>query len=193
MSLIWLLWPSDLSFIDNPEAWAALVGAFVVWHFTEFKLSEELGSSQVSQNDVRVARELVELHAGQLRGLLKDADLWALINSDRYTEVHSLLNRWKRGTFMFHNKTLNTDLNAFMKQLDALSSKISQDTVPEMVGGQWRTGYKPVSIVSQQEYHRLMSESKSANAIAGNTWVLLDQIVEKIRTKIPEVWDQPVD
>lgn len=45
-ALVWLLWPSDLGFANNPEAWFVLATAIMVWHATEFKHSDELRASE---------------------------------------------------------------------------------------------------------------------------------------------------
>ncbi|WP_416511213.1 hypothetical protein [Aliiroseovarius sp. YM-037] len=180
-------------FVDNPGAWLTLLTALIVWHFTEFKQSEELGTQNTSQNDIRVARELVELHAGDFRYLLNDTDLWSFVPSEIYHRLGRICDRWERGTFFFHNRTLNRDLSELIDRLNTLDMKIAQDTVPKLIGGEFRTGYKPFNLVSDDEYRRLRNESKTANEIASQAWKLLDQIVAKIRMGIPEVLDEPID
>jgi hypothetical protein len=160
---------------------------------TEWKQSEDLNPKTISQNDVRVARELLELHARELRYLLNDADLWIFIDSDVYSRLGNLCNRWERGVFFFHNRKLNLELSALMERLDKLMMKIAQDTVPEWIGGRFRTGYKPFRIVSEEEYLRRQSEAREANRIASQAWTLLDALATKIKDGIPEAMDKAVD
>lgn len=191
-ALVWLLWPSDTSFVNNPEAWFTLGTVTIIWHLTEFKLSEELTPRTTSLNDIRVGRELIELHAGELRYLLKDTDLWTFVDDEVYSRLGSLCDRWQRGTFCFTNRKMNAELSSLMERLLALRLKIANDTVPEMISGKLRTGYKPFYLVSQEEYDRRDNESKKANEIASQAWVLLDLIAERIKKRIPEVLNDPV-
>ncbi len=103
------------------------------------------------------------------------------------------MDRWERGAFVFTNKRLNAELSDLMERLSALMRKVSQDTVPEKIGGKFKTGYKPFRIVPQEEYDRRSEESKKANAIASQAWVLLDRLVVQIKDRIPEALDNPVN
>ncbi|WP_341864061.1 hypothetical protein [Gymnodinialimonas sp. 57CJ19] len=79
-----------------------------------------------------------------------------------------------------------------MDQLDALSMRIAQDTVPVMVAGGFQTGYKPVDIVHEDEYQRRRDQSKVANEIATNAWKLLDDLARVVREKVPQALDKPL-
>ncbi len=49
-------------------------------------------------------------------------------------------------------------------------------------------GYKPIRIVPQDEYDRLMSESRKADALANAAWVLLEQLISDVRKHIPDAY-----
>jgi hypothetical protein len=180
-----LTWPTDLRVFMQWERLFFFLTALVVWIITEWKQSEELGSGTSSQNDIRVARELVELHARELRYLLKDTDLWTFVPSDVYSRLHNLCDRWERSVLFFQDKEMNGELSSLMEKLSDLAMKIAVDTVPEKIGGVYKTGYKPIRIVPEEEYKRLMAESKKANEIASQAWEILDNLVKKIRNRIP--------
>lgn len=191
-SLVWLLWPSDLSFVNNPEAWFVFGTAFIIWVLTELKQSEEVSSSSVSMNDVRIGREMLKLHKGEFRYLLKDQDLWSFVESDAYSGLREFCNRRDDGSMLFHNRKLDKMLTDLTERLDTLSEKIAQDTVPEMIGGVMMTGYIPFRIVTDEEYQLRMKSSKEANAIANQAWNALDKLAREIRSGIPQALDEPL-
>ena len=191
--LVWLLWPEDLSFADNPEAWLALLSAFVIWNFFEFQSIREVESERLSKNDIRVSRELVDLHANRMRYLLKDTDLWTFVRSDIYSDVGALCDRRERGIFFFHQEELDGELATFMKLLRDLSYKVAEDTVPVLIGGAFRTGYKPFELVSEEEYQERRKESKKANEMASKAWDKLDRMVSRIKSDYPEVFEDPIE
>lgn len=191
-ALIWLLWPNDLTFVDNPEAWIALVTAILAWHYCEFEFRSKKTDTSTSPNDIRVAREIAKLHAGELRFLLKDTDLWSFIDKDIYSRLGDLCDRWNRGSLFFHDDSLNKVLSGVMERLQILRRKIALDTTPEIIAGKLAVGYKPFGIVPEDEYDRLRKESQVANDLATDAWKALDCMVVEIRRKIPEAWDEPI-
>ena len=191
-ALIWLLWPSDFFSLLEPEPLFVFCVSLVVWVFTEFKLSEELGSRNTSSNDIRNAREVLTWHTSTMRSLLKEADLWSFVPSDRYSEIRDVVDRWEKGRLFFHNRKLAKKFDALMRSLDQLSMKIAMDTAPEMIGGIFRTGYKPYGIVTDEEYERRRELSKEANSIASTAWVLLDELSGQIRKDVPEASEDPL-
>lgn len=104
-----------------------------------------------------------------------------------------MLDRRERGVFTFQNEELDKKLSSFIEKLEMLYEKIAQDTVPEMIGGEFRTGYKPMSIVPDEEYQRRRSESQAANKFAWNAWDSLEILVQHIKTDIPEALDEPIE
>jgi len=60
-ALCWLLWPTQISVLNNPEAIFAFGTAFVIWLLTEFKLSEEIHAQKKSVNDISLSQELLGL------------------------------------------------------------------------------------------------------------------------------------
>ena len=190
--VVWLLWPQDFGFASNPEAWVSLTTAFVVWHAIELKKSEAPGSSRLSANDVRLARDLLEWHSGDLRYVLKDTDLWMYVESDVYMKLSSISHRYEIGELFFHNKKLAQLFRDFTHQLDEFNELIAVETVPEMIGGVWKTGFKPFGIVLEEEYRRRREQSKKANNTAQIAWKLLDQCVVHIKRYYPEVLEKPL-
>lgn len=84
----------------------------------------------------------------------------------------------------FHNKALQVKLNTFCEELDELSTHVARHTTPEMIAGEFQTGFKPSSIVTDDEYQRLRKESKRANTIASKAWVELENMVPDLRAMI---------
>ncbi|MEM8824460.1 MAG: hypothetical protein AAGF30_12680 [Pseudomonadota bacterium] len=187
-ALIWLLWPSDLGFADNPEAWFALATAFFVWHLTEFKKSEELVASEPTDFDVIVASRLVRMHQDELRYLLRDLNQWSRVDEEMHRGINDLIRDWRRGSLFFSSKRLQLKLSIFMNALEAFSMKVGTDTTSERIGKYWVIGYKPIGIVPQEEYDRLMEESKVADKMASNAWRLFNDLVEDIRTFAPSAY-----
>lgn len=60
-ALCWLLWPTQISVLNNLEAIFAFGTAFVIWLLTEFKLSEEIHAQKKSVNDISLSQELLGL------------------------------------------------------------------------------------------------------------------------------------
>lgn len=192
-ALCWVLWPSKLSDVSsNPEPIFVFLVALLTWTFTEFKFSEEVQFRESSPNDIRVARELVELHAGQFRYLLKDADLFQFVESDCYSQVNNLCNRHETGKLEFQNKGLNKKLENLIGDLEKLGLFVAQHTVPEMIGGVWRTGFKPFDNVTQERYDELLVLSGEANELASNAWEKLDSLVSIIKIRVPEALDEKI-
>ncbi|SIT74754.1 hypothetical protein SAMN05421665_0102 [Yoonia rosea] len=188
-ALVWLLWPENLSVLSDPEPWFAFATACVFWIFTEFKTVEK---SKATENDVRVARELLELHAGQFRFLLKETDLWQFISSEYYTNLGNFCDRWDREVLFFHDQQLNQQLEKLVKELSELHNKIAMNTVPVLLGGEFKTGFKQTRYVSEDEYDKLRAKSKEANSLASTAWQTLDEIVSKVRRTIPEATVKPL-
>ncbi|MCK0126490.1 hypothetical protein MWU76_19020 [Gelidibacter sp. F2691] len=192
-ALVWLLWPGSWEFANNPEAWFVFGVAFVVWVFTEIHESGISKNKPLTPNDVRVARKLVALHAGVLRWLLKDTDLWTFVPSERYSQLGYLIDDWEKGVLLFNDSNLNDNLRSLMQKLEILSIKIASDTVPVSIAGKMRTGYKPYEIVPDEEYCRRQKGSKAANQMATHAWEALDEIVSNIKSEHPSVFDLEIE
>lgn len=188
-----LLWPENIDYIKQWDKLISTITAISAWVFSEFYFNESPHSVQPSQNDTRVARELITLHAYKLRNLLKEEDLWSLIPSEYYSEIGHLRDQWDRGLLRFHDKELNNSLKIFIERLEKLSNKIAHDTTPELIGGKLKTGYKPIKYVKDEEYERLRSESKEANKLASQAWETLVELVNQIHKKIPIALDDPIN
>lgn len=187
-AVVWLLWPHDLAFVDNPEAWFILATSLIVWHSTEFKKSEETRAIGITSHDLYVATRLVNAHRGNLRYLLKDINLWSFVDVEIYREMRDMIDEWKRGELFFSRNRLQNQLSDFFGSLERLSNKVAQETVEEIISGKRVIGYKPFRIVSQEEYGRRMNRSEEADKIADTAWKLLDEIVTEIRTQIPDAY-----
>lgn len=190
-ALLVLIWPSDPHILQQWDRLIAFITAISLWIAAECTQNGEQ-TKPPTQNDLRVARELAELHAGELRYLLKETDLWTFVDSEIYSRLGGFLNRWERGTMHFHDEDMNRRLSVLMSTLNELHHKISQDTVPEMINGKMRTGYKPARTIPQEEYDRLLSESKVANKIASKAWNQLDVITSEIRQRFQSAFDDPI-
>ncbi len=187
-ALTWLLWGGfDPSGFD-PEPIFTFLVAFVVWVSIEFKNPEGLGALEPTDHDVRVGRRLVELHQHDLRYLLHDAHLWTFVEADIYRKMWELIEDWDRGKLFFSHKGLQLRLSNFVHALKDLSLKIATDTTEEKVGGEWMIGYKPTNHVTEEEYDRLMSESKVADSMADNSWNLFEELIQDIRVQIPTAY-----
>lgn len=191
-ALAWLLWPSDLSFINNPEAWFVLLTALVVWHATELKDSgakADLGDGHHGF-EVELAQRLIGYHQEELRFLLKDSSLWEFHDLKLYRLLRNLIYDWERDKIFFTDASLNEKLSSFVEQSDRLSLKVAADTSFEIVGGKTVIGYKPTEIVSQEQYDRQLLASKEADAIAADVWDRLDDLVVEIRRSMPQAYER---
>ena len=202
--VVWLLWPDDWSRIE-PEPLYALAVSLAVWIMAEVnksglspKITVEQGSlplepRKISQNDVRVARQVWRFHARTLRGLLHETDLWSFVPIEQYDILSDFVNRVERNEVFFNHPELSDELDQFIASATEFLEKIAVDTVPELIGGQWVKGYKPFEIVSDERYRSLRAKSIAANALAATVWQNLDALLERIRAVAPETFDYPLD
>ena len=187
-ALVWLLWPESMAFADNPEAWFVFATALVAWHATELKQSEEIRPSSAKKSDEKFAQRLIKLHQGELRYLLCDQNLWNYIDVEVYYSMRQLIDDFDNGRIFFSHKKIQSQLREFVAALSELSLKVAQDTTPVRVGGALRIGYKPERIVQQDEYDRLMKESRVADRMADNAWVRFEKLVVSIREFVPDAY-----
>lgn len=185
-SLIWLLWPSDLSSFLDPEPLFAFGTALVVWLITEFKKSEEASLDEPSPNDIVVAEELLAQHSGDLRWLLKDTDLWSFVDSALYSYVIDICDRFDRESLFFHEPRLHSKLSDFVSRLSRFQGHIAQHTVPEFVGGSMMTGFKPAETVDDEEYERRRTAARRANELASEAWGAFDVLILEVKKKLPQ-------
>lgn len=188
-AVFWLLWPQDLLSVLDPEPLFAVLVATVVWIAGEFKFSEEVNLRDSSPNDIRLAKELLELHRSQFRSLFNDADLFQFRDREDYSRCYSIANRREVGELEFQDKELDRLLSKFVARLNEFNSCIAGNTVPELVGGRMMTGFKPVGIVTQETYDRLRSESLKANVLADEVWQCFDYLVSRVKRLVPEALD----
>jgi len=187
-ALVWLLWPTDLGFADNPEAWFVLGTAVVVWHLTEFKYSEELSAGRPTKSDEEFARRLVRLHQNELRVLLKDVNLWQFLETEIHKEMWALIDDFQRGKIFFSNATIQTALIDFIDELAALRHRLADETQEEFIGGTWMIGYKPLEIVAQEAYDQQMERSKEADSHADLVWDRFEKLITKLRVFVPDAY-----
>jgi hypothetical protein len=187
-AVIWLLWPQDFGFLDNPEAWFVLLTALVVWHVAELQRPHLSSNVTHTKNDLSVATELVHAHRTFLRILLNEHNLWSFIEIEIFDDMREILAAKDRGELFFSSSRLQKKLDEVCSALEELSLKVAQDTVSEKVAGRLSIGYKPYERVSQEEYDRLLEESKKADEIASRAWDLLEDLVSDLRSEIPDAF-----
>ncbi len=184
-ALIWMFWPDSFASVLDPESIFAFVTSFVLWVIAEFKQSEALILTEPSENDLGVAGEVLREHSGDLRWLLKDTDLWSFVDSEFYSKVIRMYDRHERDEIFFHDEKLNQKLNSFFAKLGAFLSHISLNTTPEQVGGSMMTGFKPISVVPDDEYERRRQLALEANDLASDAWMSFDELAKAIRQRMP--------
>lgn len=187
----WFLWNGVGRDEFEPEPFFAFLVALVVWIATEIKHSEEIVFRQSSPNDVRVAKELLRLHAHTFRTLLNDRDLFQFLDSNHFSDSHDFCHRRNTGQLRFQNLSLDGLLEKFASDLGKLNHSIAQNTVPELIGGQFMTGFKPRTIVSQEEYDRQLALAEHANEQASVAWGSLENLVNQLHIRVPEALDEP--
>ena len=190
-ALTWLLWPQSFEQLE-PEPLFVLGTALVVWILSEFKTSEEVLFRGSSPNDVRVSRDILRLHTEEFRVLLKDHDTFQFILDDYYLLVGKFLDRYQTGRLLFQAKELGPKLQQFVEKLEKFHAYVCANTVAEKIGGKLRTGFKPLNLVSEKEYDRRYSQSRTANALATDAWNEFERLVELVRKKTPEALDDPI-
>ncbi|PWE37049.1 hypothetical protein DD563_14500 [Pelagicola sp. LXJ1103] len=136
-----------------------------------------------------MARDFIRLHSNEFRYLLKDTDLFQFVDANLYSQVNNLRRRHETGKLEFQHKELNEKLSAFVADLEVLGLFVAQHTVPELIGGVLRTGFKPCETVTQEEYDQLITLSLEANDLASKAWERLDALVAMIKKSVPEALD----
>ncbi len=188
-ALVWLLWPGDLRWLDNPEAAVAFFTALIVWVCTEFKQAFAEPEFAKFPRDIRLSRELISLHQNELRTLLKDTDLWSFVDSIQYSKCYRLVNRRDVGEFTFLDEVLEQKAEDFFVSLGALAEFIAANTAPEQIAGGLMTGFKPARYVTDEEYERLRQLADQANSLASNAWDTLEAIVLVTRKRCPDAFE----
>lgn len=163
--------------------------ALVVWVAGEIKLSEEFIEKPSSQNDVRLGREIIEMHTGDVRSLLKDTDLFQFVDERIYDKVFNFLSDFDRGKKEFQNRRLGREFDDFVEGLKDFSRYVAIETVPVNLGGSLCRGFKPEHTVTEEEYERQKALSKKANDLADLAWGKLDALAARVKIEIPEVLD----
>ena len=184
-ALIWVLWPSDRSWLQ-PEPLFIFATAFVLWVLSEVKLSEDFEPPVTSENDVRVAKELLRLHAYNFRHLLKDHDLFGYTEQSYFKLLDDFVVRYDRSQLLFHDKEMQRSLGVFVERLRPLRKHISQNTVPIQIVGNMMIGYKPYQYVTPDDYDRLHGLAAEANDLATEAWSNFDAFVAVVRRRVPD-------
>ncbi|WP_040816984.1 hypothetical protein [Litoreibacter arenae] len=188
-ALTWLLWPSSLTDFLDPEPLFIFLCLFVAWIATEVKQSEEVIYRESTPNDIRLSREFLELHRWQFRDLFNEADLFQFREREDYSRCYNISNRRDVGDLEFQDKELDALLSKFIESLDEFNNYIAGNTAPELVGGRMMTGFKPVGIVSQEKYDRLLKEARKANELADEVWKRFDYLIAQVKRLVPEALD----
>jgi len=184
-ALIVLLWPVSFDDFPKPEPLLAFLTLFGLWLVAEFKLGEEPTVVGPSENDIDTGADLLAVHTGELRLLLKDHNLWGPIDNGIFVRARRLGDRYERGELYFHNENLNVKLKEFVEKLSAFNGYVGLTTAPDLVGGRLMTGYKPLEIVTEELFARKQREAEEANDFASAAWGALDDLAREIRTLLP--------
>ncbi len=191
-TIILLLWPSDLSFLNQPKTILSVLAALVTWILAEIKTSEEFVPRRSSPNDIRVAERLLRLYANSFRTLLKDHDLRQFLDDDYFLSMRELINDKSVGALIFQNRKLELMLEEFISQLRELDMFVSVNTTPEIIAGRSRTGFKTLEYVPNDEYERLSLLGEQANDLASRAWIGLENLIKEVHRHIPEALDNPI-
>lgn len=164
--------------------------AFVCWIATEFKLSEEFVVRQSTRNDIRIAREILRLNINEFRTLLNDHHLFQFLESSYFSLAGRFCHRREIGELRFQNAGLDALLEDFTEHLQNLLINVARNTVPELIGGELMTGFKPARTVSKEEYDRQLELAELANQEGSRAWMSLQELVNKIHIDVPEAIDE---
>lgn len=188
------MWPSNLlAKFEDGYGLLAFITAVVVWLVAELATSETSKKVEVSPNDVRRARDIIRLHSHELRVVLNDNITWNFLNDEYYQLCGRLISKKQTGEFVFLDPNVQPRFELFIKKLDKFHFYIGEHASPETIGGQWRTGFKPFRIVSQEEYDLRRERSDVADTKANEVWAELEKLVSTIKNEIPMAYDSPIE
>ncbi|MBP9184896.1 MAG: hypothetical protein KBF78_17305 [Fuscovulum sp.] len=188
-ALLWVLWPKDFQWSESAESIFVFSVAFVTWLLTEVKQSEEVVFRQSSPNDIRVSKELVNLHREEFRVLLDEHDMHGFIDYRYVQLLDDVLHRFKTEKLEFQNRRLQDLTNDFLKSAQAFRRYIAENTTPTLLGGQEVIGFKNDRIVSDVEFQRSLNLSETANDLGSRAWDRLESLVHAIKVQVPECLD----
>lgn len=191
-ALTWLLWPSNGWSLDA-EPLNAFVLAFVVWLFTEFKMSEEVIYRASTPNDIRLGREVFSYSTWVFRELLKDHDYHRGIRPRYFSEATGLLHESELGIAHFQDRKVQRKYDDFITRLRLLIDHMTQFSTPERFGSVTLQSIIPARIFDDMnisEQHR--TEIREANRLATEAWKAMVPLIAEIKIRIPEVFDEPI-
>jgi hypothetical protein len=192
-----LLWPVDfIEFLklERIERLFLFVSAAVTWIFVEIKFSEEVIIRNSSENDIRIARIILDHHSEQFRIILKDHHFHSSIDPRYVSELGAFLHEHSNHHLIFQNKHLKEPLEIFVKKLGEFSQKLAQYSVPYNIGGSWRTSIRPLGErISENDLERYSREISEVNALGTEAWQALDSLALTVRKEVPEALDKPLE
>ncbi len=208
LMLLWALWPPSWQDVFREgEAIVAYTVAFFVWVFSEFRdHKNELfdlffvngggkpgAELQLTDNDLRNARDLLWLHSDKFRVLLKEHDTFQFIDAEYIRLTFRLLDRHSRGLFVFQDEELKKRCDDFIRELEAFSAFMRSNSLHEHLAGRNMQGFKPIRTVSDELYNKQLAKSHQANDLAESAWKAFDKLCLFIRSDIKGVLDRPIE
>ncbi len=190
--LVWFLWPSSMWQFE-PEPFFGFGVAFVVWAFSEFKLSEEVIYRASTPNDIRFGREIFAYGTWNFRELLKDHDYHRGIHPRFLTEASFLVSETELGIAHFQDKKVQKKYRDFADRLKAFVDYFGMHSSPERFGSVTLQSVIPANQFDEMnvaQHHQ--SEINEVNRLATEAWKALVPLISEIKERIPEVFDEPI-
>lgn len=189
------MWPSDITdFLKGiePEPLFAFLVALVVWVFTEFKRSEEVIFRESTPNDILLGRRLIGYGAFQFREMLRDHDFKVGLGQRYFTETDGFTHEVSIGIAHFQDKKLKTDFDQFAQRLRKFLQALAVNTSPEGTGDSTMLYVRNPRTSAPGWTDVQKREAEELNAKASEAWESLEKLIGTIRTRVPEVMDDPV-
>lgn len=193
MMLAWLLWPRSTPILEREEALFAFLIAIFFWILTEIKESDEIVFRASTPNDIRLARQIVSYATDKFKILLHEHDFRRGINARFLTEASSLVHEAAIGTAFFQDKRLKPTFDDFCRSLGEFCSYMAEHSAPEGHRGGLIQRIVPAHVDAFQLNQRQLDEIEEANRLASKAWDALELLIPKIKDRVPEAFDEPID
>lgn len=188
------MWPWSIKDFE-PESFLVFVSSFAYWLAAEVKQSEEVVFRDSSKNDIRLGRDCMSYAAYSFRSFLKEQDFWSSYDVSYFSEASQLCHEASVGVAHFQDRVVQAAFVEFVGELNKLVEFLEVNAGPLEVGSINR-----MSIITKEYYGDDYSvpswqeqKAKEANEVSEKAWLKLEALSWKIRERIPEAFDEPLE
>ncbi|MBS1303975.1 hypothetical protein [Loktanella sp. SALINAS62] len=191
-ALTWLFWDGVLTAPDAEPLLTFSISLFV-WFSTEFKRSDEIVYRASTANDIRVAKLFLGYHAHQLRTLLWEHSFRNSLPSEYFDEFSALTTDIDRRLIKFQKPRLRNSFDDFSFKFIKFIQQLATNTTREGDEESARIYVKARRLSPGPWTAHEKAEANELDALGSECWELLNRLIEKVHTEVPEAFDDEIN